>query len=340
MAPFTRDGTENHMRWDGRSRGFMEAWYATLNHSDSGGGLWLRYTITAPRNQDPYAEVWGFYFDPDGKRSFGAKRRVPADRISLPLGRDDGALVRLGEAWLSERHLEGSVQRPDGRSLSWSLDFEPANEAFQHLPRGLRAVAERRFSVLCCPNLSVPFSGTVTLDGDELSLVSEPGCQAHRWGHGHPGSWSWAHCSRFDFGESAVFEGLAARSWVGPFPLPTMTFLFLELDGRRMAFNDPKWVRRARSRYEMPTWAFSARNDDVRIAGAGRALPDRMVQVKYEDPAGVPSYCVNSEIADLAIEVYERSGATWRHTKSLTATRTAHLEFGRRERFVEMPVEV
>ena len=55
--------------------GFMEVWYSTINHPDTGGGVWLRYTITSPRSAEPYCELWGFYFDPENKRTFAGKQR-------------------------------------------------------------------------------------------------------------------------------------------------------------------------------------------------------------------------------------------------------------------------
>ena len=59
--------------------------------------------------------------------------RYSIDRLGVSNGRDDGAIVRIGDAWLSENHLDGSLTR-EGKTLSWSIDFAPAPECFQHLP--------------------------------------------------------------------------------------------------------------------------------------------------------------------------------------------------------------
>jgi hypothetical protein len=117
-----------------------------------------------------------------------------------------------------------------------------------------------------------------------------------------------------------------------------MTFTYLRYDGRDMEFNSLKQCLRAKSRYEMPTWAFTASGDEFKIVGAARALPERMVQVSYDDPDGSQRYCANSEIADMGIELFRSEKGKWRHIDSLTCLRTAHLEFGRREPFVEVPV--
>lgn len=339
MTPFTSDGTENKMRWDRRTKAFMEVWYSTITHRASGAGVWFRYTLTAPeaRVGPPYCELWAFYFDPDGKRSFAGKHRFEIDELAASNGRDDGALVRIGDSWLSENHLEGEVAAAD-RRLRWSIDFEPSLRCYQHLPAVLRSRLERRASVVCSPNLSVPMTGEVELDGEVLSLYEDPGAQSHRWGRRHPESWAWAHCSMWDEGATAVFEGVAAKPSLGPVSGPTTTFLYLEHAGQEIAFNELKWALRSRSRYELPTWAFSARNEDWKLAGAARIRTDRSFQVTYEDPDGSKRYCANSETGDLAIELYTKTRSGWRHEASLTSIGTAHVEFGRRERFEELSI--
>ena len=337
MSVFTQDGTENRMRWDRSRNSFIEVWYATVNHSQTGGGLWLRYTLTIPKNGDAYCELWGFFFDPAGGSSFAGKQRFSIDRLGAPNGRDDGALVRIGDAWLSETHLEGGISSKD-RRMEWSLDIEPAARCFQHIPAPLRRRVEQRVSTLCSPNLAVPFNGTVKLDDLVLEFDGAMGQQSHRWGRRHAASWAWAHCGDFQSEAAAVFEGVAARSNLGPFPIPTTTLLYLSYEGEDLCFNELSSALRARGRYEMPTWAFTASNETWRIVGAARGLPRRMMQVTYTDPDGSNRYCANSEIADLDIEVFRRTDRGWRHIDSLVAMRNAHLEFGRKEPFVEIPV--
>lgn len=335
MSTFTHEGTENRMRWDRRRPGFMEVWYATAIHRASGCGVWFRYTVTAPDEGPAFCELWGFVFDPDRKRNFAAKERFPIGRLGAPNGRDDGALVRIGDAWLSETHLEGEL-REDDRTLAWSLDLDPADRCFQHLPPQIRKRGEKRVSTVCSPNLSVPFRGTVTLDGETLTFEDEPGCQSHRWGKRHSFTWAWAHCSDFE-GSDSVLEGVAAKAPIGPLR-PTTTFLYLNYNGADLEFNELRWALLAKSRYTLPTWVFTARTDEWKIVGAARAPIEDFVQITYMDPDGSPRYCANSEIGDLAIEVYRRTSNRWVHDGSLTARGTAHLEFGAQQPFAELPV--
>lgn len=223
--------------------------------------------------------------------------------------------------------------------MAWSLDIEPAQQTFQHLPPRLRAQVERRVSTLCSPNLAVPFSGTVSVGGEELTFDREPGNQSHRWGRKHSASWVWGHCSRFDTTEASVFEGLSARAALGPLPAPTATFLYLHHDGEHIAFRGIRnALLRSKSRYVLPTWAFAASNDAWRIVGAARFNVRHAIQVEYADPDGTARFCANSEIGDLAIELFGRAGSGWRHRASLTALGNAHIEFGRRQPFAELPI--
>lgn len=322
--------SENMMVWDRATAPFMEVWYATITHRRLRSGLWLRYTISSPRDGEPSCALWASYFDPAGTRSFAARNDFSIDLLGHVPGRDDGALVRIGDAWLSETHLEGRVES-EGRSLAWSLDLEPADRCHQHLPPLLRGRAARRFSTLCSPNLSVPFSGTVHLDGEAIPYEGEPGGQTHRWGRRHSHSWAWAHCSVWDDGSDAVFEAVAAKA--APW-LPALSFPYLRFGGEELRFS----AFRARGSYELPTWTFTATSPRWRIAGAARLAPERSVQVRYSDPDGGTRHCVNSEIADLSIEVHERHDAGWSHAATLASSGGAHFELGGTEPFPEPAV--
>jgi hypothetical protein len=332
MTAFTATGTENLMVWDRRTAPFMEVWYATVTHRRLRSGLWLRYTISSPRGGEPSCALWATYFDPQGRGSFAARNGHSIDLLGHVPGRDDGALVRIGDSWLSETHLEGRVESGE-RSLAWSLDLEPADRCLQHLPPLVRRHAATRFSTLCSPNLAVPFSGTVELDGEVVTYEAEPGQQSHRWGRRHSHSWAWAHCSEWDDGSDAVFEAVAAKA--APW-LPALTFPYLRYRGEDLVFT----ALHARGSYDLPAWTFSASNARWRIDGATRLRADRSIQARYADPDGGTRHCVNSEIADLAIGVYERWDRGWRHSATLASTGRAHFELGRPRAFPDLPVSL
>lgn len=322
------------MVWDRATAPFSEIWYATMTDQATGIGLWFRYTITVSEDRQPYCEVWGFVFDPRENLSWGAKNRWPIDRLGR--ARDDGALVRIGESWLSESHMEGTVQR-ERELLRWSFDWNPAGAAFQHIPTPLRSIADRRGSVVCAPNLSVELSGSIEVRGRHLDIASARGCQAHRWGVVHPMSWAWGHCDVFDE-PGVVFEGVVARTRLAGAGLPPVTLLYVRHEGRDFVFNDLRGALRARSRYRAPRWDFSARSRAARLTGVAELSPAQAVQVRYEDPDGSSRYCVNSEIANLTLELSERARNGWSPPRAFVAQGSAHVEFGRVEPWPEPSV--
>lgn len=332
MTRFTAGGTENRMVWNRRAAPFMEVWYVTVSHRRLGSGLWLRYTITSARDGEPSCALWACYFDGDGKPSFAGRNDFPIDYLGYAPGRDDGAFVRIGDAWMSESHLEGRVDS-GGRTLAWSLDVEPADRCYQHLHAPLRSGAAKRVSTVCSPNLDVPFSGTVELDGEVVEFDAEPGQQSHRWGRRHPYSWAWVHCASWDDPTDAVFESVIARAARA---LPALSFPFLTYCGLDTVFSTPFSYGRAK----FPVLRFTGQSGELYIRGTATLPLDRSVQLRYSDPEGGVRHCVNSEVADLSIDVYRR---TWRgrevyHVETLVSTGGAHFEIGRPGPFPELPV--
>ena len=64
------------------------------------------------------------------------------------------------------------------------------------------------------------------------------------------------------------------------------------------------------------------------------------MQVEYPDPDGDRTYCLNSEVGDLTLEVERRGGrfARWERVATLTSTGTTHVERASRERHPGVPI--
>ncbi|HUB06054.1 MAG TPA: tocopherol cyclase family protein [Myxococcales bacterium] len=324
----TPRGRENLPAWGAPRRGRYEAWYLTLNAPDQGAAFWLRYTLDAPDHGDPHAELWGHVFDArEPARSFGLRRRWPLAQLELGGER----LVRIGDAALAEGRATGALDGA-GHELSWDLGFAPSPRALFMMPRGLRGLISGRATNWCVPNPDVRYQGRVTADGRTFDLASAPGQQAHLFGRRHAEAWAWLHCNAFDGDRRAVVEAVCATVALGG-SRRDVTLVYVHHAGKDYLGQALPGALRNRSERELPEFRFGFRAGGLAFSGRARGDPAKMLQVAYEDPDGTPSYCCNSELADLSLEIRKGTSA-----ELLVATGTAHLEFGGRDRNEALPV--
>ncbi|GAB4519092.1 MAG: hypothetical protein Tsb0020_37640 [Haliangiales bacterium] len=332
---------DNLCRWDGHSPGHYEVWYVTFNHQQSDTGFWIRYTLEAPLHEPPYAQLWFAYFDarnPDNH--FGINRRFPIEALrteSAPFsvsiapegdpGREPNQLTHTG----IRGHLAG-----DGHEATWDLSWTPQGHSHQHLPRTMYRRGGMGETTVLSPNLDVALSGTVTVDGRRLVLEREPGGQTHLWGRKHANAWAWGHCNalRDRVGNrrvGACLEALSLDLVRAGIALPRLTLFSLYLDGRVHRFCDFRHLMQTRSDHGPGFFTMRGSGLKHRVEARFECRPEDMIATPYADPDGEPSWCANTEIADLEIIISERTGPlSWREHEVLTATSCGHFEIGRR----------
>ncbi len=310
----------NLLRWKGQ-RGHYEAYYLTFNHRPSGLGFWLRYTMDAPIDAPAFCELWGHVFDPaDPSRSFGIKERFPIARL-IPRGEEG---VAIEEAVLTDGSARGSIEG-GGHKLSWDLSFSGGDQSAWLAPYPLRALKAASTEVLFV-SPEARFSGVVAIDGKAVSFQREPGSQTHLWGRKHAERWAWGHCSAFQGREDCAIDGVGAYLKKLGRPVGPISGFYIRYRGADYCLNAFPNMLRTRSHLDFPSWRFEGSANGLTFKGRFHAAAEKMLQVTYEDPDGERSYCANSEVADLDLEVY-REG---RLLDTLTARGTAHLEFGDR----------
>jgi hypothetical protein len=318
---------DNLCQWDGTTRGRYEVWYFTLNHMASGSGFWFRYTFDIPVDAQhaPEAALWGFFFDPaQPERTFGLKRSYSTEKLTRGDGRE--FLLKLGSAAFGANYLQGELTEK-GHDLRWDLSFEPSPSTYYHIPQRLRALLPLK-TIVCSPNLDVRFRGRITADGRAFELPGDPGCQSHIWGRKHAESWVWCHCNAFQDESSAVFEGLAARPKVMGLTPPLMSSVYLRYQDEAFYFNSLQ----VKNDLRLGIWNLQASNRQARLSGTARCELHKLIAVPYDDPDGEKSYCANSEISDLELQLERRSAqGSWRPPVTLRAHGTTHLEFGSRK---------
>jgi hypothetical protein len=318
---------DNRMVWDRRKRGHYEVWYLTLTDRPTGAAFWIRYTLESPQagQGEPYAQLWFTSFAPDGGGGEEARHlQFPIDALSSEAAPFS---VSIGEARLTHGSARGAIEG----HASWELEWEPAPETHRHLPALAYAIPITSTTLLT-PNPGVRFRGRIQVAGRSFELGDATGCQTHLWGRKHAESWAWVSCTTWDGGEQAHFEGITALVKRGGRTLPPMAVVGLTLDGRRHQVNSFRRALKTRSDWELGRWAFEAEGASARVEGEITHPVDALVLAEYHDPDGEPSFCHNSELATLRLRTELRDGrfSAWREGPLLTATGTAHAEWGAR----------
>jgi hypothetical protein len=331
--PSDATAVDNVRRWDGASTGHYEVWYVTLNHRESSTGYWIRYTMEAPVHGHgaPYAQLWFACFDRNApSRTFAINQIHPIGQMvahAAPFS------VRIGDAEITHRGARGAI-KGGGHDVSWDLRWLPSLQTHRQLPSVMYKRGGVGDTTVLTPNIDVPIRGTITVDGTPHELAGDPGGQTHLWGRKHAHSWAWGHCNAFEGRRGAALEALTVRLKKRGRVLPPLTIFALYLDGEVYRWNEFQHTLLARGDYSTGRYAFRGRRGRVRVEGEYTCRPEDMVVAQYADPDGEPSWCANTEVADLRVTVWKRAGVfgRWREHARLVAAGTGHFEVGGRTR--------
>jgi hypothetical protein len=296
-------------------RGHYESYYLRAVDPTGTRGVWIRYTVSVAPGGPPNGQLWFTLFD----RSASAPRAIRVDAGQATTARD--AWIGLGGSSFGPAGIDGRAD-----SVSWSLRCRDGEPSLEHLPRDwmYRARLPRTKLVSLCP--SALFDGTVSVDGESISVDGWRGMVGHNWGEQHAEQWIWLH--------GLGFEGAAADTWIdvavgrvriGPVVTPWIANGAMSLDGERIPLGG--LGRRV---------AVDASSDrcDLRIPAAGATVTamvsapsEAFVEWDYADPGpGHPAHRVrNCSVADLTLTVARRGGAP----VDLRASGSAVYEWGR-----------
>ncbi|HKA23215.1 MAG TPA: tocopherol cyclase family protein [Blastocatellia bacterium] len=323
---------DNKCRWDGATAPHYEVWFLTLNHRESQRGFWFRYVLDSPLetadNSRRCASLWAAIFNRRSPElNFGLRSEYSIDQCVFD--GEDGSGFTLGDGVFTGCTASGRVQTR-GHDVEWDLRYVPCEKTYHHVSRAVIQLA-RPSSFICSPNLATFFTGRIVVDGAEVVLEGEPGCQTHLWGRKHIDEWVWVHSNAFESFSDTVFEGLAARARRAGQMLPPVQSLYLRHRGEEHRFVRLRFAEQWQRKLGMGYWSFSAMNTRFYIEGAAQCRLRDMLQAEYTDPDGERLYCINSEVANLKIRLFRRvHGIRWRHMETIKAYGTAHLEHASR----------
>ncbi|MBA3391397.1 MAG: hypothetical protein H0T89_02080 [Deltaproteobacteria bacterium] len=318
---------DNIRRWAPDARGTYEVWYTTWNHPKTEQGFWLRFITENPVDGPPRGELWFARFDPTRpERTFGIhKRFAEVESAMSPFA------LMIGGSRLGHDHSFGELTG-DGHDIRWDLRWDASSRVLRQLPEVMYLRDGLGETTVLSPNPRVPLSGTVLVDGEELSFERAIAGQSHVWGKKHAYSWTWGRCADFAGAPDALLEILAVKLQRRGIMLPPMTLVTLDLDGEQHHLNQFRHVTMNRATWQTGRTTFSAWSPTIKIEGELTCTPDQMVNAPYLDPDGTEVFCVNTEIGDAKVVIYRRSGLRWVEHRRLEGKRRAHFEIGGRMR--------
>lgn len=304
LPPVTRDEWNASRRPADPSRGFYESYFQRANHPTRPLAFWIRYTAFSPRGrpQDAVGELWAIVFDGESGRTTAVKESVPLAESRFSSTHLE---ARIGDASLNRDALEGRASSSSS-TIAWSLRYAGEEAPLLLLPEALYGRGFPKAKALVgTPNAS--YSGTLTVDGDEIAVEDWRGSQNHNWGTQHTDSYAWAQVAGFDGVPDAFLECSTAQVRLGPFWSPRLTLVVLRDEGEEIALNGLWQSVRATGRRDGFAWTIDTRTPRVRISGRVQAPPESFVGLRYANPPGGEKTCLNTKLARAEI-VVERPG--------------------------------
>ncbi len=304
----------------GQTQGHYESFFQRANHPDRPLAFWIRYTIFCPHEQPDKAigERWAVYFDGESGKHIAAKSEVPITQCSFAT---DDLQASIHDSTLNDRELRGSALSP-GHSIEWDLKFTGESPPLFMLPAKLYTAALPKAKSLVGYPLA-RFSGTLTVDGESITIDDWVGSQNHNWGSKHTDAYAWGQVAGFDNHPNTFLEVATAQIKIGPVWTPRMTLLVLRHEGHEIQLNGLGRSLLNRGNYTYDTWHFLCQNKSVHVQGTISAKHDDFVGLNYYNPPGGDKTCLNTKIARCELIMTDKTSG---QTQTLTTQNRAAFE--------------
>ena len=278
----------------GEAGGLYESYFLRANHPDKPLAFWIRYTVFCPqgRPQEAQGELWAIWFDGEAQRIAAVKESIPIADCRFSTERLD---ARIGAASLGEGVLDGRAASAE-HAVSWRLTFADGDAPLLLLPEAMYAGGFPKAKALVArPNAL--FTGTLTVDGQEIAIDGWRGSQNHNWGSRHTDRYAWGQIAGFDNAPEAFLECAAAQVRIGPLWTPRLTLLVLRNGDEEIALNGLWQAARAHGDYEFFRWTIDSRSPQARLHGRIEAPASAFVGLDYLTPPGGSKTCLNTKLA-------------------------------------------
>lgn len=320
-----------------RGGGHVESWFLKANEPGGRRAILLRNTVFAqPRTADkrrqptpPMAEAWAIAFERE-RGHVATKSSVLLESARFSRGTLD---VEVDGCELSLGRARGDIATGT-RRLGWDLEVGPALCApILHLPKVALYEAPLPSSKLVTPLADARVSGSFRVDRGDGSApedwnVSEwPAMIGHNWGKERARLYAWVHCNSWDDAEDLAFEAVSARVRMGPMLSPMGTAVFVRWKGRRWDLNARELFGKNRGAISMRRWEVVASGQGIEVRAEVAAETDEFVGLHYANPSGGTTYCLDTKLARVRLELHLPG-----RPPILATSHAGALEIGTRER--------
>lgn len=332
---------DNECRHDGRP-GHVESWFLRLNHPSRPLALWLKATILAPLAGEAVAESWLVWFDGERGTTFAHKQTLPLAQARFAQLAGGAAEVRTDALELSlgpEGSARGELRAPHGTAafdLRWTRLAGAPGEPLSLYP--LRLLREGPFpkSKLLTPFPWLVFRGSLRLGDEAVSLDGWQGMEGHNWGKEHALEYAWGQCLFPQDGAApaAMVEAFTGRTRVAGRSSPRISALVVRRGEETFRFDRLLDLWRQEATLTRTRWTLRLRGPEGEVRLRMEAKERPIACLGYHNPDGRLSYCFNTKLADVLLEVRPGRGPAF----SCRSPHGGALEFLRGEPDPLLPV--
>jgi hypothetical protein len=310
--------------------GRVESYFLKINDKDAERALWVKATTLThddTHGADAVAEAWVIAFE-RGKPAVAAKATVSLSQARFVTGPDTPSpsqpYAEMPGLSVSRSHVRGKVG-----GVGIDLVLEDSSAPLVQYPHAWMYSGPFPSTKLVSPMPDLRATGKVELDGRTWTIDGWRGLLGHNWGRGHAFMYAWGHCNVWDERDNAerlVFEGTSARVRAGRMLTPMATLLLVRHANETHALTRFRQMFRNHGSMTFRRWQFSGSGPTIKLQGEMWADTDDMVGLRYENPDGAMTYCLNSKLASARLEVELERGRSF-----VATSRAAALEIGTRD---------
>jgi len=286
----------NGVIWRPTIAGHVESYFIKLNLVEHKLALWVRFTFYVPKGAPDQAkcEVWAIFFDVGNPGNLiGMKDSYPVGEATIDF---DAPRIEVAGSVFEPPHTEGEVTR-NGRSISWNFDWTPLAEPLIHFPYEAMYTERIPRTKAVSPYPHALASGFFKVDSEAVEFSDVPMMQGHNWGRGHLHNSAWAHSNCFEGRDNVYFEGMSAGLKRDPAQAPVRSLAFLYREGELIRFDTPQSFVSGPIEIFHDMWRFTIKGRGYALEGEISAPKELFVALRYHNPGGSFSYCLNSKVA-------------------------------------------